>query len=145
MNKSKIMLAAVAAHALLASAVVLGLASIPARAEEAPKDNKGYTVLKTVVIDLGAEIPSMAGWQLRLRTIKIEPGGHVGLHDHKDRPSVVVFQQGTDTVTNSDGSSKTFKAGDTVAEGVKAVHWHKNTGSDDVLFVVSDLLKNPAN
>ena len=47
------------AHALLASVVVLGVAMIPARAEEAPKDNTGYTTLKTVVIDLGAEIPSM--------------------------------------------------------------------------------------
>src|SRR5215469_10114748 len=93
------------AHALLASAVVLGLAIIPARAEEAPKENKGYTTLKTVVIDLGAEIPGMAGRQLRLRTIKIEPGGHIGLHDHKDRPAVVIFQQGTVTVTNGDGSS----------------------------------------
>jgi quercetin dioxygenase-like cupin family protein len=87
----------------------------------------------------------MAGWQLRLRTLKIEPGGHIALHDHKDRPAVVVFQQGTDTVTNGDGSSKTFKAGDTTAEGVKTVHWHKNTSSDDVLFVTADLVKKPAN
>ena len=107
--------------------------------------NKGYTTLKTVVIDLGAEIPSMAGWQLRLRMLKIEPGGHIGLHDHKDRPAVVVFQQGTDTVTNSDGTSKTFHPGDTTAEGVKTVHWHKNAGSDDVLFATADLVKKPAN
>jgi quercetin dioxygenase-like cupin family protein len=133
------------AHACFASAVILSVAMIPARAEEPPKDNKGYTTIKTVVIDLGAEIPSMAGWQLRLRTLKIEPGGHIGLHDHKDRPAVVLFQQGTDTVTNDDGSSKTFKAGDTTAEGVKTVHWHKNTGSDDLLFVTADLVKKPAN
>jgi hypothetical protein len=25
------------------------------------------------------------------------------------------------------------------------VHWHKNTGSDDVLFVTADLVKKPAN
>jgi hypothetical protein len=50
-------------------------------AQDAPKENKGYTTLKTVVIDLGAEIPSMAGWQLRLRMLKIEPDGHIGLHE----------------------------------------------------------------
>jgi quercetin dioxygenase-like cupin family protein len=133
------------AYALLASTVVLGFAMIPARAEEAPKDNKGYTTLKTVVIDLGDEIPNMAGWQLRLRTIKIEPDGHNALHDHKDRPAVVIFQQGTLTVTNGDGSSKTFKAGDTGADSVKTVHWLKNTGSDDVIFVTADLFKKPAN
>jgi quercetin dioxygenase-like cupin family protein len=133
------------AHACFVSAVILGVAVIAARAEEAPTGNKGYTTVKTVVIDLGEEIPSMAGWQLRLRTLKIEPGGHIGLHDHKDRPAVVLFQQGTDTVTNRDGSSKTFKAGDTTAEGVKTVHWHKNIGSDDLLFVTADLVKKPAN
>jgi len=133
------------AHACFAAAIILSVAMIRARAEETPKGNKGYTTVKTVVIDLGAEIPSMAGWQLRLRTLKIEPGGHIGLHDHKDRPAVVLFQQGTDTVTNGDGSSKTFKAGDTTAEGVKTVHWHKNSGNEDLLFVTADLVKKPTN
>jgi quercetin dioxygenase-like cupin family protein len=97
-----------------------------------------------VVIDLGAEIEAMKGWQLRLRELKIEPGGHIGLHSHKDRPSVVLFTQGTDTVTNDDGSAKTFKAGDSTAEGVKTVHWHKNVGSDDVTIFTADLIKAPA-
>ena len=130
-------------YALVASVCVLACSA--AAAQDAPKENKGYTTLKTVVIDLGAEIPSMAGWQLRLRTLKIEAGGHIGLHDHKDRPAVVVFQQGTNTVTNGDGTSKTFQSGDTTAEGVKTVHWHKNTGSDDVIFTTADLIKKPAN
>ena len=66
-----------------------------AAAEDAPKHNQGYTTQKTVMMDLGKEIPSMAGWQLRLRVLNIAPGGHIGLHSHKDRPSVVYFQQGT--------------------------------------------------
>jgi hypothetical protein len=28
----------------------------------------------------------MAGRQLRLRVLKIEPSGHIGLHSHKDLP-----------------------------------------------------------
>ena len=91
-----------------------------------------------------SEIEAMKGWQLRLRELKIEPGGHIGLHSHKDRPSVVLFTQGTDTVTNDDGSAKTFKAGDSTAEGVKTVHWHKNAGSDDVTIFTADLIKVPA-
>jgi quercetin dioxygenase-like cupin family protein len=113
-------------------------------AEDAPKDNQGYTTPKTVVIDLGKEIPSMAGWQLRLRVLNIAPGGHIGLHNHKDRPAVVYFHQGTDTVTNEDGSSKTFHPGDTTAEGVSTVHWHKNTGDDAVVIYTADLIKVPA-
>jgi len=113
-------------------------------AENAPKDNQGYTTPKTVVIDLGKEIPSMAGWQLRLRVLDIAPGGHIGLHSHKDRPSVVYFGQGTDVVTNEDGTSKTFHPGDTTAEGVSTVHWHKNTGNDPVVIYTADLVKAPA-
>jgi len=43
------------------------------------------------------------------------------------------------------GYRKTFHPGDTTAEGVKTVHWHKNAGSDDVLFATADLVKKPAN
>jgi len=113
-----------------------------AQAGDPPKDNKGYTTPKTVTIELGAEIPSMAGWELRLRELKIESGGHIGIHSHKDRPSVVLFTEGTDKVTNEDGSAKTFKAGDTTAEGVKTVHWHENVGNDAVIIFTADLVKS---
>ena len=129
---------------LLASTLVVVLGTTIGKAEDAPKDNKGYTTPKTVVIDLGSEIEAMKGWQLRLRELKIEPGGHIGLHNHKDRPSVVLFTQGTDTVTNDDGSAKTFNAGDSTAEGVKTVHWHENVGNGDVIIFTADLIKAPA-
>jgi quercetin dioxygenase-like cupin family protein len=132
------------APALLASALMLGCSASAGKAEDAPKDNKGYTTPKSVTIDLGAEIPEMKGWQLRLRELKIEQGGHIGLHSHKDRPSVVIFEQGTDTVTNADGSSKTFHPGDTTAEGVKTVHWHNNAGQDAIVLFTADLMKAPA-
>jgi quercetin dioxygenase-like cupin family protein len=86
----------------------------------------------------------MAGWQLRLRMLNIAPGGHIGLHNHADRPAVVYFHQGTDVVTNDDGTSKTFHAGDTTAEGVKTVHWHKNAGTDSVVIFTADVIKAPA-
>src|SRR4051794_16258360 len=126
------------------TALVLTVSTSLAVAEDAPKDNQGYTAPKTITIDLGKEIASMAGWQLRLRALNIAPGGHIGLHSHKDRPSVVYFQQGTDLVTNEDGTSKTFHPGDTTAEGVNTVHWHKNTGDDAVVIYTADLVKAPA-
>ena len=130
--------------ALLAFTLSLGWGIQNGRAEEAPKDNKGYTTSKTVTIDLGAEIPEMKGWQLRLRQLNIEPGGHIGIHNHKDRPAVVIFHQGIDTVTNDDNTSKTFRPGDTTAEGVKTVHWHKNVGQDALVFFTADLVRTPA-
>jgi quercetin dioxygenase-like cupin family protein len=83
-----------------------------AAAIEAPKDNKEFSTVESQSVDLGPEIDGMAGRQLRMRLLKIEPGGHIGIHSHKDRPAVVYFLQGTDTVIAEDGSSKTFHPGD---------------------------------
>jgi quercetin dioxygenase-like cupin family protein len=41
----------------------------------------------------------MQGRQLRMRILAIDPGGYIGIHSHKDRPAVVYFLKGTDTVT----------------------------------------------
>jgi quercetin dioxygenase-like cupin family protein len=131
------------AFSLMTSALLLGWHGNAAKAEDAPKGNKGYTTPKTVTINLGPELEAMAGWQLRLRMLKIEPGGHIGIHNHKDRPSVVYFVQGTDKVTNEDGTSRTFHAGESTAEGVKTVHWHVNTGNDDVIIFTADVIKAP--
>lgn len=120
--------------------VLLGLA-FTALASDAPTGNAGYKSSKPTLVDLGPEFSPMAGWQLRLRVLTIEPGGHIGLHSHKDRPSVVYFMQGTDTVTRSDGSSQTFHAGDTTGEPGTTVHWHKNDGKDDVILVTADIIK----
>jgi quercetin dioxygenase-like cupin family protein len=128
------------ALALLGAALAFG-AGIAYAQQQAPKDNKGYTASKTTVVDLGPEIPGMAGRQLRLRVLTIEPGGHIGLHSHKDRPSVVYFMQGTDTVTRDDGSSHTFHPGDTTGETSATVHWHRNDGKDAVILINADIFK----
>ena len=130
-------------YALLASAFVLGLGANFARAAEAPKDNKGYTASKTTVVELGPEFEGMAGRQLRLRLLTIEPGGYIGLHNHKDRPAVVYFLQGTDTVIRDDGTSQTLKPGDTTGEPGTTVHWHRNDGTDAVILITADIFKAP--
>src|ERR1041384_129330 len=125
--------------AFMLSAAVLGSAF----AEDAPKDNKGFTTSKTVAVDLGPEIEGMAGRQLRMRMLTIEPGGHIGLHSHKDRPAVVYFMQGTDVVTAGDGASKTFHPGDTSSATKDTTHWHRNDGKDNVVLIAVDVFKEP--
>jgi hypothetical protein len=50
-------------------------------------ETKGVTVKLLATVDLGPEIEGMAGRQLRMRLVTIEPGGVFGpLHDHKGRP-----------------------------------------------------------
>jgi quercetin dioxygenase-like cupin family protein len=129
------------ACALLTSVLALGWGAQLGNAQEAPKDNKGYTASKTTVVDLGPEFPGMAGRQLRLRLLTIEPGGYIGLHHHKERPAVVYFLQGTDTVIRDDGSAQTFHLGDTTGEPGSTVHWHRNDGKDAVILITADIFK----
>jgi quercetin dioxygenase-like cupin family protein len=125
------------ACALLAATFIAGIV----QAADAPKDNKGYTTGKTVAVELGPEFAGMDGRQLRLRVLTIEPGGHVGLHNHKERPAVVYFLQGTDTIIRDDGTSQTFKAGDVIGEPGTTIHWHRNDGTDAVILITADIFK----
>ena len=46
-------------------------------------ETKGVTVELLGTVDLGPEIEGMAGRQLRMRLVTIEPGGVIGpIHDH---------------------------------------------------------------
>ena len=125
---------------VLLLSTVLGLGAM-AFAADAPKGNEGFSSSKPTVVDLGPEFSQMSGFELRLRVLTIKPGGHIGIHSHKGRPSVVYFVQGTDTVTRDDGTSRTFHPGDTTAEPGTTVHWHVNDGKDNVTLVAVDVLK----
>jgi hypothetical protein len=95
--------------------LVIAGVTFTAVAADGPTGNVGLKSSKPTVVDLGPEFIPMNGWQLRL--------------------------QGTDTVTRNDGSSQTFYAGDTTGEPGTTVHWHKNDGKDDVIFVTADIIK----
>lgn len=127
------------ARLAIASIAALVMASTP-QAQEAPKGNKGFQTLKSEVVELGPELAGMEGRQLRLRLLQIEPGGHIGIHSHKDRPAVVYFLKGESTVHSGDGTSKVFKAGDTGSANHATTHWHRNDGKEDVLFIAVDIL-----
>jgi quercetin dioxygenase-like cupin family protein len=128
-------------YALLASAIFLGWGANTVSAEDPPKGNKGFTASKTTVVDLAPEIEGMAGRQLRMRVLTIEPGGYIGLHSHKDRPAVVYFMQGTDEVGLADGSKKILHPGDTSTATKDTTHYHRNVGKDNVVLIAVDVFK----
>jgi quercetin dioxygenase-like cupin family protein len=128
-------------YALLASAIFLGWGAHTVSAEDAPKGNKGFTASKTTVVELGPEIENMAGRQLRMRVLTIEPGGYIGIHSHKDRPAVVYFMQGTDEVGLADGSKKIMHPGDTSTATKDTTHYHRNVGQDKVVLIAVDVFK----
>src|SRR5512138_1755302 len=73
------------ASAVAGVALTVGLQSGIAQ-QAAPTQNKAVTIKQLDTIDLGPEIQGMTGRQFRMRLITVEPGGVLGLHDHKDRP-----------------------------------------------------------
>ena len=104
-----------------------------------PKDNKGFTAQVVQAIDLGPEIEGMAGRELRMRTLTIEPGGYIGLHSHKDRPAVVYDLKGTDTVIAEDGVVKKLTPGQSSTATKGTTHWHRNDGTEPVVLLAVDV------
>ncbi len=76
-----------------------------------PTEKKGVSGVKLQAVDLGPEIEGMEGRQLRLRKVTFEPGGHAGIHSHKDRPGVVYVLQGT-VIDHRDGAATEYRAGE---------------------------------
>jgi quercetin dioxygenase-like cupin family protein len=129
--------------ALLFFGLVLNYGQQVANSQQAaPKDNKGFKATVQQVVDLGPEIEGMEGRQLRMRLLTIEPGGYIGIHSHKDRPAVVYFLQGTDTVTLEDGTMKVFRPGDTSSANKDTMHWHRNDGKEPVVLIAVDVFHN---
>jgi quercetin dioxygenase-like cupin family protein len=129
--------------ALLGLGLALSYGLPVANSQQAvPKDNKGFKATVLQVIDLGQEIKGMEDRQLRMRMLTIDPGGYIGIHSHKDRPAVVYFLQGTDTVTLEDGTVRIFRPGDTSSANKDATHWHRNDGKEPVVLIAVDVFHN---
>jgi quercetin dioxygenase-like cupin family protein len=128
---------------LLVFGLLLSYGQRVANAQQvAPKDNKGFKATVKQVVDLEPEIEGMKDRQLRMRLLTIEPGGYIGIHSHKDRPAVVYFLEGTDTVTVEDGTVKVFRPGDTSSANKDTTHWHRNDGKEPVVLIAVDVFHN---
>ena len=94
--------------------------------EETAPETKGITVNLLAALNLGKEIEGMAGRQLRMRMVTIEPGGVFGpIYDHKDRPGLVYILQGTIT-DHRNGVAKEYGPGLGWSEDKNTTHWLEN-------------------
>jgi quercetin dioxygenase-like cupin family protein len=115
-------------------------------AESAPPggpspETKGVTVKLLETVDLGPEIEGMAGRQLRMRMVTIEPGGVFGpVHDHKDRPGTVYILQGTIT-DHRNGVATDYGPGVGWPEDRNTTHWLENKGTIPAVEISVDLFK----
>ena len=86
---------------------LLSLAAAPALAGECPADKVGpnslpgaatapvgVTEAELTSIDLSKESVNLPQRRLRYRHMEIAPGGIVPLHDHSDRPALIMVNQG---------------------------------------------------
>ncbi|MBP1775526.1 MAG: cupin [candidate division NC10 bacterium] len=111
------------------------------RNEQAAPETKGVTVKLLAALDLGSEIEGMAGRQLRMRMVTIEPGGVFGpIHDHKDRPGMVYILQGTIT-DHRNGAAKEYGPGVGWPEDKNTTHWLENRGTTPGVEISVDIVR----
>jgi quercetin dioxygenase-like cupin family protein len=111
------------------------------RNEQAAPETKGVTVELLAALDLGPEIEGMAGCQLRMRMVTIEPGGVFGpIHNHKDRPGMVYILQGTIT-DHRNGVAKEYGPGVGWSEDKNTTHWLENEGTTPAVEISVDIVR----
>jgi quercetin dioxygenase-like cupin family protein len=111
--------------------------------EQVAPETKGITVKLLATVDLGTEIEGMAGRQLRMRMVTIEPGGVFGpIHDHKDRPGIVYILQGTIT-DHRDGVATDYGPGVGWPEDRNTAHWLENRGTTPAVEISVDIVRQP--
>ncbi len=108
--------------------------------EEAAPRTAGVTTKLLATVDLGPEIVGMAGRQLRMRMVTMEPGGVFGpVHDHQDRPGIVYILQGTIT-DHRDGIATSYGPGVGWPEDRNTKHWLENRGTMTAVEISVDIV-----
>ena len=105
-----------------------------------PTENKGVAVKLLTAVDLGPQFEAMTGRQLRMRIITVEPGGVLGLHDHKDRPATDYIVQGA-IVDHRGSEAKEYGVGTSLYEDKNTVHWVENKGTTPAIVISADIFK----
>jgi len=109
--------------------------------DQVAPETKGVTVKLLATVDLGPEIEGMAGRQLRMRMVTIEPEGVFGpIHDHKDRPGIVYILQGTIT-DHRNGVVTEYGPGVGWPEDRNTTHWLENRGTIPAVEISVDIVK----
>jgi len=108
--------------------------------DQATPETRGVEVESLATVDLGHEIEGMAGRQLRMRMVTIEPGGVFGpAHDHIDRPGIVYVLQGTIT-DHRDGATTDYGPGVGWPEDRNTKHWLENRGAIPAVEISVDVV-----
>jgi quercetin dioxygenase-like cupin family protein len=109
--------------------------------EQVVPETRGVTVKVLATVDLTGEIEGMAGRQLRMRMVTIDPGGVFGpIHDHVGRPGTVYILQGTIT-DHRDGVDTEYGPGVGWPEDRNTNHWLENRGTVPAVEISVDIVR----
>ena len=109
--------------------------------EHSAPEIKGIAVKLLAVLDLGPEIDGMAGRQLRMRMVTMEPGAVFGpIHHHVDRPGMVYILQGTIT-DHRNGVATEYGPGAGWPEDRNTTHWLENRGTTPAVEISVDIVR----
>jgi quercetin dioxygenase-like cupin family protein len=108
--------------------------------EQAVPETRGVAVEVLATVDLAREIEGMAGHQLRMRMVTIEPGGVFGpIHDHRGRPGTVYILQGTITDHRNEVATD-YGPGVGWPEDRNTIHWLENRGTIPAVEISVDIV-----
>ncbi len=109
----------------------------------APSAPVGITDTELAAIDLSKENVKLSQRRLRLRHMTIAPGGVVPLHDHSDRPALIMVNSGEIYENNSKCLVPILhKAGDIARECLGTKHHWKNETDKPVELTIADIVND---
>ena len=109
----------------------------------APTKPVGVKDMEIASIDLAAENVKLNQRRLRMRQMEIAPGGVVPLHDHADRPALIMVVEGEIYENSSKCLSPILhKSGEVSREFLGVMHWWKNTGTKTVKLTIADIVND---
>jgi len=111
---------------------------VVAGAVQAPTETRGVTERQLSTVDLGPYFQALAGRELRMRLITIDPGGATVIHSHDSRPGTVYILQGKIT-DHRDGVSTEYGPGPGWPEDKKTTHWIENKGTTPAVEISVDI------
>jgi quercetin dioxygenase-like cupin family protein len=110
-------------------------------AQTPPTENRGFEDIEVRSLDLESEIDTVKGYKLRMRRLILQPGGVIGLHNHKGRPTVSYLIKGTLTSRSPGKPDLVITPGGGHTVGMADNHWVENRGAEAAQWIVVEVAK----
>jgi quercetin dioxygenase-like cupin family protein len=94
-------------------------------------------------LDLGADMPALAGKELRLQLTTYAPGACGTPHSHEGKVESVYTLSGSIIEHHADGRDVTYRAGDAFTANKDTMHHLENVGAVPAQLLVSMICDKP--